>query len=155
MSVTLIVSDRIARQLQRLQWAKGDKTEDKLARLIEGSVSPPLSQLQPYRSTAHPKVRYGFDQFERQQITLDKGFTWEVESDAIAWETAVDGIRTVQRQLSRASEWRRLTNFWSKHLRLPSGSGSVRELQIIDRSQVFLQPLVAARLMAAVRQPVH
>ena len=41
-----------------------------------------------------------FDQFERQQITLDKGFTWEVESDAIAWETAVDGIRTVQRQLS-------------------------------------------------------
>jgi len=35
MSVTLIVSDRIARQLQRLQWAKGDKTEDKLAKLID------------------------------------------------------------------------------------------------------------------------
>ena len=46
------------------------------------------------------KYDMSFDQFERQQITLDKGFTWEVECDAIAWETAVDGIRTVQRQLS-------------------------------------------------------
>ena len=41
-----------------------------------------------------------FDQFERQRITKQRGYTWEVESDAMAWETAVDGVRTVQQQLS-------------------------------------------------------
>jgi hypothetical protein len=41
-----------------------------------------------------------FEQFERQCINEQCGYTWEVESDAIAWETAVDGLRTVQKQLS-------------------------------------------------------
>ena len=100
MSVTLIVSDRIARQLQHLQWAKGDKTEDKLARLIKGEYRRRLANYSLTDRQLTQKYDMSFDQFERQQITLDKGFTWEVESDAIAWETAVDGIRTVQRQLS-------------------------------------------------------
>ena len=100
MSVTLIVSDRIARQLQRLQWAKGDKTEDKLAKLIEAEYRRRLANYSLTDRQLTQKYDMSFDQFERQQITLDKGFTWEVESDAIAWETAVDGIRTVQRQLS-------------------------------------------------------
>ena len=100
MSVTLIVSDRIARQLQRLQWAKGDKTEDKLAKLIEAEYRRRLAHYSLTDRQLTQKYDMSFDQFERQQITLDKGFTWEVESDAIAWETAVDGIRTVQRQLS-------------------------------------------------------
>ena len=100
MSVTLIVSDRIARQLQRLQWAKGDKTEDKLAKLIEAEYRRRLAHYSLTDRQLTQKYDMSFEQFERQQITLDKGFTWEVESDAIAWETAVDGIRTVQRQLS-------------------------------------------------------
>ena len=100
MSVTLIVSDRIARQLQRLQWAKGDKTEDKLAKLIEAEYRRRLAHYSLTDRQLTQKYEMSFEQFERQQITLDKGFTWEVESDAIAWETAVDGIRTVQRQLS-------------------------------------------------------
>jgi hypothetical protein len=41
-----------------------------------------------------------FEEFERQRVTEQRGYTWEVESDAIAWETAVDGLRTVQKQLS-------------------------------------------------------
>jgi hypothetical protein len=41
-----------------------------------------------------------FEGFERQRITEQRGYSSEVESDAIAWETAVDGLRTVQKQLS-------------------------------------------------------
>ena len=100
MSVTLIVSGRIARQLQRLQWAKSDKAEDKLAKLIEAEYRRRLAHYSLTDRQLTQKYDMSFEQFERQQITLDKGFTWEVESDAIAWETAVDGIRTVQRQLS-------------------------------------------------------
>ena len=32
-------------------------------------------------------------------MTRTKGYTWEVEFDAIAWETAVDGIDTMEQQL--------------------------------------------------------
>ncbi len=40
--------------------------------------------------------KYGitFDEFERQQMTKRQGYTWEVESDAMAWEMAIDGIRS-------------------------------------------------------------
>lgn len=100
MSVTLIVSDRIARQLQRLEWAKDDKTDDKLAKLIEAEYRRRLARYSLTDRQLTQKYDMGFEQFERQQITLDKGFSWEVESDAIAWETAVDGIRTVRRLLS-------------------------------------------------------
>ncbi len=46
--------------------------------------------------------KYGmdFDAFERQEVTKSRDYRWEVESDAIAWETAVDGIRTMERQLN-------------------------------------------------------
>ena len=46
------------------------------------------------------KYQMTFEDFERQRITVQQGYTWEVESDAIAWETAVDGLRTVQRLLN-------------------------------------------------------
>jgi hypothetical protein len=46
------------------------------------------------------KYQMSFEEFERQKVMEQRGYTWEVESDAIAWETAMDGIRTVQRQLS-------------------------------------------------------
>ena len=46
------------------------------------------------------KYKMSFEAFERQQITKQQGYTWDVESDAIAWETAVDGIRTMERQLA-------------------------------------------------------
>ena len=41
-----------------------------------------------------------FEEFEQQRITEVHGYTRKVESDAITWETAVDGIRTVQQQVS-------------------------------------------------------
>ena len=41
-----------------------------------------------------------FEAFERQGVTKERDYSWEVESDAIAWETAVDGIRTMERQLN-------------------------------------------------------
>ncbi len=39
-----------------------------------------------------------FDEFEEQRVTEREGFSWEVEQDAIAWDTAVDGIATMERQ---------------------------------------------------------
>jgi hypothetical protein len=53
-----------------------------------------------------------FVEFERQRITEQRGYTWEVESDAIAWETAVDGVRMVQGQLGNLVGYS--VDSWSK-----------------------------------------
>ena len=46
-------------------------------------------------------AKYGltFAQFERRNIVRQKNFSWEVESDAMAWEQARDGIKALKRRL--------------------------------------------------------
>ncbi len=71
----------------------------KVRMLIEGEF---LRRLAAYhhtdRTLAH-KYGMSFEEFERRNIVEQKGFTWEVESDAMNWETAIDGIQTVERKL--------------------------------------------------------
>ncbi|GFP18730.1 hypothetical protein HKBW3S03_00235 [Candidatus Hakubella thermalkaliphila] len=45
--------------------------------------------------------KYGvsFEEFEEKNVVKKKGFSWEVESDAMAWEQAVDGIKTMRTRL--------------------------------------------------------
>jgi len=45
-----------------------------------------------------------FEEFERRQVTRQQEYSWNVESDAIAWETAIDGIQTMQQQLTGIHE---------------------------------------------------
>jgi len=99
MTVALMVSDRIAQQLDNVTRAQNEDVETKLSRLLEAEYSRRLAR---YRLTDRRLVdKYGMDfaEFERQEVTSTKGYTWEVESDAIAWETAVDGIDTMEHQL--------------------------------------------------------
>jgi hypothetical protein len=50
--------------------------------------------------------KYGvqFDEFVARNLTKEKGFSWDVESDAMNWETAVSGIRTMERKLNELGE---------------------------------------------------
>ncbi len=45
-----------------------------------------------------------YEEFEARNLVKEHGYSWEVESDAIAWETAVDGIKTMQRKLKELLE---------------------------------------------------
>lgn len=61
-----------------------------------------LRRLGRYRHTDRVMAgKYGmeFDDFVAGRVVEQMGFTWEVESDAIAWETAVGGILTLERKL--------------------------------------------------------
>jgi hypothetical protein len=40
-----------------------------------------------------------YEEFEARNLVKERGYSWEVESDAISWETAVDGMKTMQRKL--------------------------------------------------------
>ena len=47
------------------------------------------------------KKKYGmpFGDFESQNIVKEKGFSWEVESDAMEWEHAIEGSRYAEQRL--------------------------------------------------------
>jgi len=100
MSVATILSDNVVQHLNGLSFGKVNNINDKLALLLEAEYRRRLVRYSLTDRQLGQKYQMSFDEFERQRITEQRGYTWEVESDAIAWETAVDGVRTVQGQLN-------------------------------------------------------
>jgi len=78
----------------------GDQSLDaKVRQLIEAEY---LRQLAHHRRTDLDLTRkYGmsFDEFLTHRISRQKDYSWEVEQDAMAWESAIGGMATVQRRL--------------------------------------------------------
>jgi len=61
-----------------------------------------LRLLGRYHHVDHLMARkYGmeFDAFIAGRLVKERDFSWDVESDAMSWESAVSGIRTIQRKL--------------------------------------------------------
>jgi hypothetical protein len=61
-----------------------------------------LRRLGRYRHTDRlMSGKYGvqFDEFVARRIVKEKGFSWDAESDAMNWEAAVSGIKTMERKL--------------------------------------------------------
>lgn len=52
------------------------------------------------------KKKYGmsFKKFEGKNIVKEKGFSWEVEKDAMDWEHAVEGIKYLQEKINKIKE---------------------------------------------------
>jgi len=45
-----------------------------------------------------------FEDFIARHVTRQMAFSWEVEQDAMAWETAIGGIATMERKLKELQE---------------------------------------------------
>ena len=100
MSVTITVSDEVAQHLDSLSFNQVDDINAKLRILLEAEYRRRLTRYSLTDRQLSQKYKMSFETFEQQQLTKQQGYTWEVESDAIAWETAIDGIRTMERQLA-------------------------------------------------------
>jgi len=52
------------------------------------------------------RKKYGmsFDEFESKNIVKEKEFTWDVESDAMEWEHAIEGSRYAEDRLKDLME---------------------------------------------------
>ena len=100
MSVVTTLSDTVVQHLRDLSFGEASSINDKLTLLLEAEYRRRLARYSLTDQQLAQKYQMSFEDFERQCITEQRGYTWEVESDAMAWETAVDGLRTVQRQLS-------------------------------------------------------
>ena len=76
-----------------------EMTEDELKEVLRRDY---LRRLTRYRMTDdfyREKYSMDFEKFQKSNIVKDRGYTFEVESDAQEWELAIDGIKTVERKL--------------------------------------------------------
>jgi hypothetical protein len=66
-----------------------------------------LRKLGRYRRTDLALTRkYGlsFDEFVAHRVTRQMDYSWDVEQDAMAWETAMGGIATMERKLKELQD---------------------------------------------------
>ena len=99
MSTTITVSDEIVEHLNELSLGSSEKVDDVLRQLLIAEYRRRLTRYQLTDQQLSQKYGFDFAAFEQQQMTKQQNYSWEVESDAMAWETAVDGIATAKRQL--------------------------------------------------------
>ncbi len=82
----------------------GQDLDTKVRRLLEAEY---LRRLAAYHHTDRILSRkYGmtFQEFGDRRVVQQQGFTADVETDAMDWETAVSGIQTIERKLGQLRE---------------------------------------------------
>lgn len=99
MSTTITIADDIVEHLNEMSLGSSEKVDDVLRQLLIAEYRRRLTRYQLTDQQISQKYHLDFAAFEQQQITKQRDYGWEVESDAMAWETAVDGIATMKRRL--------------------------------------------------------
>ena len=100
MSATITISNDIVEHLNEMSFGSGENVDDVLRHLLIAEYRRRLTRYQLTDQQLMQKYGLDFAAFEQQQITKQQNYGWEVESDAMAWETAVDGIVTMKRRLT-------------------------------------------------------
>ena len=47
------------------------------------------------------KYKMSFKEFDEKSVVKKKGFSWDVEQDAMNWEHAVEGIRYLEKKIRK------------------------------------------------------
>jgi len=66
-----------------------------------------LRRLRQYRRVDYlltQKYEMTFEEFIAQRVAQQEGYTWDVETDAMDWETAVGGMKTMKRKIQELRE---------------------------------------------------
>ena len=100
MTITITLSEDVADHLHHLNVGQTDNIDEKLRLLLVAEYRRRLTRYHLTEQQLTQKYSMSFAAFEAQQMSKQQNYTWDVEADAIAWETAVDGISTMKRQLA-------------------------------------------------------
>jgi hypothetical protein len=76
----------------------------KVRLLLEAEYLRRLGAYRHLDRTLSQKYGMTFQEFVTRRIVQQRGYTWEVETDAMDWETAVDGMETMARRLQEIRE---------------------------------------------------
>jgi len=87
----------------------GEKNLDaKVRRLLEAEYLRRLGRYRHLQKTLAQKYGVTFDEFVKRGVTRQKEFAWDVEKDAMDWESAVSGAKTIERKLKQLREFTRV-----------------------------------------------
>ncbi|MBC8252509.1 MAG: hypothetical protein H8E35_00595 [Ardenticatenia bacterium] len=81
--------------------------DTKVRFLLEAEYLRRLGRYRRVERTLTRKYGMTFEEFVARRVVQQKGYAWEVESDAMDWETAVGGMRTMERKLQELRESKR------------------------------------------------
>lgn len=99
MSVRLVVSERTAEHLKSLPSDEPD-VDGKLRMLLAAEYRRRLIRYSLTDRRRREKYGMSFGEFEQRNVVRERNFEWDVESDAIEWDLAVNGIKTMHRRLT-------------------------------------------------------
>jgi hypothetical protein len=99
MSATIVISEQTADHLANLPLV-GQDADSKVRALLEAEYRHQLARYALTDRQLRDKYQMTQEEFERQRLVEQRGFTWEVEADASEWELAVSGARTIRRKLT-------------------------------------------------------
>lgn len=99
MSTAITISEEVANHLNDLAVGQSNNIDDKLRLLLIAEYRRKLTHYRLTNERLSKKYQMSFESFKQQQLTKANHYSWSVESDAMTWETAVDGIRTMKRRL--------------------------------------------------------
>ena len=89
------------RQLLEEPLLEGQDLDAKIRMLLRSEYLRRLGRYRHVDRLLASKYGVQFDEFVTRRLVKEKGFSWDVESDAMNWETAIGGIRTMERKLSQ------------------------------------------------------
>ncbi|MGA7874103.1 MAG: hypothetical protein WCA08_00440 [Desulfoferrobacter sp.] len=92
------ISEKLIKHFKYLGLS-GEKVEEKISLVLEAEYRRRLTRYGHVDKLFRQKYGMTFEEFERDEVVKQKGFSWEVESDSDEWEMAVDGIESMNRGL--------------------------------------------------------
>lgn len=95
---SLTISDRVLNIIDELE--PGNSLEAKVSRLTENELRRRLARYQFTDRQFRAKYGMSLEEFEAGEVMARMNYSFEVESDHQDWDLAVDGIRSVERQLA-------------------------------------------------------
>ncbi len=73
----------------------------KVRRLLEAEYLRLLGRYRHLAKSLSQKYGMTFDDFLKRRVVRQKEFAWDVEKDAMDWESAVSGSKTAERKLKQ------------------------------------------------------
>ena len=77
----------------------GNNLDTKVLNLLRQELLRHLGQYRRLDLLMQQKYGISFDEFVSRRVVRENEYSWNVESDAMEWETAISGIKTIERKL--------------------------------------------------------
>ena len=93
-----------ARQLLEEAPIQGSDVDAKVRQLLDAEYLRKINQYRRTDQTLSQKYGMAFKQFVAGRVVRENQYSTETEADAMAWETAISGIATMERKLDELRE---------------------------------------------------